>query len=674
MKDGKSTEIADFGEAASVAALKFTPGGDLLVAVGGADARLMILKPGVAKPELVTKLGDDATYIWAMTLAADGKAYLATGPNGQLFEVDVSAKTAKVIYDSDEDNLRSVVALNDTIFVGTDPHGLILKVDRATGKAFVVYDAPEAEVSALLIDAQSGTIYAGTSQLVEATAPATPAAAPTTEATTSGRPNAEDSAVTPIAMPPAEPPKPAPRGDAEFLRIEAALPDRAKEPNPPATQPVGNEPAANAGPQLTPTTDGATTPPAAGTAGEAAANGNAIYKIDAQGFVSEVFRAPVMIFGIAKQGDLLYVATGPNGALYQLDPSKEENAAIAKSRSANLTSVLATADGRIVFGSANSAELSLLGAGTAKTGTFTSPVLDATQISAFGKMQVRGTIPDGTKVSVATRSSNVDDQDSPLWSDWSAPVAANRFVAVQTPAARFVQYRVTFEGDGKQTPSLDEVALAYQQPNVGPRIDSVSVGDAVANADGGKPARTVSWVATDPNSDEVRYTLSIRSGAGQPWVPLAKDLTEATYEWDTRRVPDGRYEVKVEASDALANAPGTGKTTSRVSDAAIIDNTPPAIGDLAVTRENGKTSIAVRVADQAGAIDSLEYAVDGDEHWQTVQPSDMLNDSPNEQYVIVLPDAGGGSAANATHVVSLRARDENGNTAHESVTVKPDGK
>lgn len=676
LKDGKTTEIADFGEAAAVAALKVTASGDLLIGVGGESAELKILKSGATKPETVVNLGEEAAYIWGITLAADNKAYLATGPNGQLVEVDVAAKTSKVIYDSDEDNLRSVVAFNDSLFVGTDPHGLILKIDRGSGKAFVVYDAPESEVSTLLIDAQSGQIYAGTSQLVEAPATPTPDAATEDATTSTGRPTAQDSDAPPIEVPPAEPPKPngdeSPDGDA--LKVEVEAPSQPQPTSQPS-EPTPSEPAADAGPQLVDISSG-TAPPAPGSQGDAAADGNAVYRIDAQGFVSEVFRAPVMVFGLAKQDGVLYVATGPTGVLYQLDPAKEEFAAIAKSRSANLTSVLATNDGRVMFGSANSAELSTLGAGTAKEGTFTSPVLDATQISAFGKLQVRGAIPEGTSATIATRSSNVEDQDAPLWSDWSAATPVARFVGIDTPAARYVQYRVTLAGDGKQTPTLDEVALAYQQPNVGPRIDAISVpataGDGSA-AGAATPMRSVSWTATDPNADEVRYTLSTRAGAGQPWVPLAKDLTDSTYEWDTRRVPDGRYEVKVEASDALANSPGSGKVTSRVSDPTIVDNTPPAIGDVSVTRENGKTSIALRVADRAGAIASLEYAIDGDDHWQTVLPSDMLNDSPDEQYVIVLPDAGEkGTASGATRVVSLRAKDENGNTAHESVTVKPE--
>ena len=40
--------------------------------------------------------------------------------------------------------------------------------------------------------------------------------------------------------------------------------------------------------------------------------------------------------------------------------------------------------------------------GYADGGTFTSPAMDATQISRFGKLQLHGTLPADTKLTVAT--------------------------------------------------------------------------------------------------------------------------------------------------------------------------------------------------------------------------------------------------------------------------------
>ena len=63
------------------------------------------------------------------------------------------------------------------------------------------------------------------------------------------------------------------------------------------------------------------------------------------------------------------------------------------------------------------------------------------------------------------------------------------------------------------------------------------------------------------------------ASAGE-WTLLRLDkLSDATFNWDTRTVADGRYEVKVVASDALANPVGDGKIGSRISDVLVVDNT-----------------------------------------------------------------------------------------------------
>lgn len=651
MKENKPTQLADFGEAASVSALGVAPSGDLLIGVSGETAKLQILKAGTNSPEPLVEL-PDAQYIWSIALAADGKIYLATGPDGKLYEVDPAEKSSKVVFDSEEDNLRTVVAMNDMLFVGTDPNGLVLKVDRKSGKATVVFDAPESEVSTLLIDPRSGQLYAGTSQLVE----------PTEEAADTDASGYPADHVTGEALPiePADPPQPQPDQDGDQLQIDhdapAGVDDAAESAETPNTQPSSLS-TSSAGPVTNVGGD------------EPAADGNAVYRIDSHGFVSEIFREQTMVLAMARLDNQLLIATGPQGTLYQLDLTSEEHVAIAKTRSQMLTSLLIASDKSIYVGSGLSATLSKLSAELAKSGTFTSSVLDATQISAFGKAQIRGAIAADTAMTIATRSSNVGDKESPLWSEWSEPVQAARFTTIQTPPGRYLQYRLTLSGNGSTTPTLEDVSIAYQQPNVAPRIDSVTV-TAEATEDGSpQPMRTISWVATEPNGDELRYTIYQRSGSGAPWVRLAKDLTEVTWEWDTRKLSDGRYEIKIEASDALANAAGTGKTVSRIAEAVQIDNTPPAIGDVKITREGGNVTVSLRVADRGGVVTGLEYCLDSDEHWQTVPPSDMLNDSPDEQYSIVLPDPG-----NAARVVSIRSRDEGGNTAYESVTIRPESK
>ena len=58
--------------------------------------------------------------------------------------------------------------------------------------------------------------------------------------------------------------------------------------------------------------------------------------------------------------------------------------------------MLAAKDGRVILGVANVGGLATLSSGFASEGTFTSPVLDAGQISRFGKVHLQGSLPTGT--------------------------------------------------------------------------------------------------------------------------------------------------------------------------------------------------------------------------------------------------------------------------------------
>ena len=150
-------------------------------------------------------------------------------------------------------------------------------------------------------------------------------------------------------------------------------------------------------------------------------------------------------YSMILQGDVLLVGTGDDGDLYQVRPGAQETEVLAKVDAKQITCLLPVKDGRIFLGLANTGGISAMTGGYATDGTYLSPVLDATQVSRFGKMQLHGFLPSGTKLQVATRSGNVKDADEPGWSDWSAAADAAEFQPVTSPLARFLQYRLTFK-------------------------------------------------------------------------------------------------------------------------------------------------------------------------------------------------------------------------------------
>jgi hypothetical protein len=248
-------------------------------------------------------------------------------------------------------------------------------------------------------------------------------------------------------------------------------------------------------------------------------------------------------------------------------------------------------------------------------------------------------------------------------------------------------------GTAAETPTLTSVTAAYLPRNARPRVTSVTVqtpgtvyqrpfptdpdlagfdGDTPTrrvaaqqqSATGGSPALgrrgyergllTFMWRAEDENRDELLYEVQYRREGDASWKPIKKGLTDAILVWDTTSVPNGRYVVRVVASDAPSNSPATTLTGDMESSAFDVDNVPPVITVTAVRREGTRSTIAFEVRDDLSAVARVDYSLDGD-RWVPVYPKDGIADSRTESFEVTVDDAAGGvvlRAADALNNVS----------------------
>jgi Bacterial Ig-like domain (group 3) len=681
IKADKISTIAQLEDGTSIFSLLVGTDGAVFLGTGGSKGEIYkIDKPG-DKPHSIFQ-ADGVQYVWAMVQTSDGNIYAATGPTGQLFEIKPDASHTSILTTKQNNLLSMISDGGDMLYIGSDPNGLVYRFNRKTHDLFVLYDAGESEISALALDSK-GDLYVGTAQASEPPA----AAADTSESDDIGRPEGGPGGVPIQAEPPANPkppavPKPNPGQPDPIpdipkkMMIMADDPPDPGQPTPPAPAPPGTPQSqpANAKPGA-PLTSGP--PPVVPTPAPA---GNAIYKIDTSGFVTEIFRQQVMIYSIVEHAGTLLVGTGNDGMVYQIDPDQDETVVIARVDPKQVTSLLPTSDGRIILGLSNAGGLAVMDSGYASTGTYVSPPIDATQISQFGKIELHGSLPAQTSLTVSTRSGNVKEASEAGWSNWSDEQPASQFVATNSPPARLLQYRLTFSTKAPTTsPVVRNVDVAYLMPNLPPQIKSIKVtvgGKSTppppsdSDHDAASPSvpagriQTIVWDATDPNEDPLVYTLYYRTAASAPWILLKNKLHDATYEWDTRSVPDGRYQIKVVASDAAANPIGQGKTTSRISDSILVDNTPPVMGDITTQINGGDVIVKLRAADRTSIVAAVDYAVDSALDWQSVASADKMFDSPTAEATFTVPGLSPG-----THQIVVRATDARGNQGFENVTV-----
>jgi hypothetical protein len=597
-------------------------------------------------------------YIWALAIDGHGDLLVATGDPGEIHRVTPDGK-GKAIYKSDETHVRSLTLdAEDNMIAGTEPGGLVVRVSPA-GEGFVLYQMSKREVTAVAV-ARDGAIYAAAVGNKQG----------------GGRSNL-----------------PAPLMASPVVAATATI-------NPPGSAaPVPS------------TRPGA--PPPSSLAPAGVSGGSEVYAIDKNGTPRRIWSSPEdVVYAIAfdAAGHPL-LGAGNRGNVYRIE-SPVLYTALLTMPSTQITAFQTGRDGRLYAATGNVGKVYEIGPGLEKEGTLESDVFDAGMHSLWGRLSFEGRLNSGHVV-LAARSGNLDVPRT-NWSPWSAPVAEAPSAAkggrVPSPPARFVQWRATLTAaaDGR-SPEVEDVDLAYLPDNVEPRIDQIEMtppnykfpapsisplallqapsqsltlpplgrrpaSGGSLSPPGESPTTTPAmqlakgfvgarWVASDPNGDALVYTVEVRGANETVWKPLKEKLAEKYFSWDSTAFPDGEYRLRITASDAPSNPPGQALKAGLESDPFIIDNTPPAIGNLAATRNGGKLAVRWHAADALNNLSKAEYSVDGGD-WTVVAPVTKLSDAPDLDYELTL-DAPAGE-----HTIAVRVADEYDNVGTAKVVVK----
>ncbi len=593
-------------------ALAVTPDGKVFVGTGPGG-----LLVEVTDPKHPTSRPDPKVqYIWDLASDPKGNIYAATGPTGQLWKRAIDGSWTLLLDSKHQHLLCVAVGPDGSIYSGSDGEGLIYRVGP-DGKTSVVYDAPQNEIRTLHV-APDGSIYAGT-------------------AAESGGSGGSD------------------RSSATF----GGSGGLTRPPNPEPMEAVavqkGEMPARRELSEASPVPGGTASPktPAAGD--------NSVYRIGVDGVAREVFRHKALIFALAWRDDRLYVGTGPEGLLFEVRDLGRESSPIARLDHGQILALLDDPKDGLLIGAGDPGAVVRLEPGHVARGTITSDVHDARFISRLGSLSWKAETPAGTSISVRVRTGNVGEPD-PTWSAWSAGQSDPATAGSGAPPGRFAQYQATLATtDPATTPELRSVSIRYQTVNLPPEIAKVEVPDIGAGDGATRQAKlTLRWEASDPNSDELAYTLHIRKDGWPDWIKLTDEpISETNFGWDTTAVPAGTYRVRVTATDRPSNGPLDALTRDRISEPFLVDHQPPGVS--VVARTGGAT---VSVKDDLTRVVKAAYALDGG-HWIPVFPDDGLFDTPAESITILLPDLKPGA-----HILMVRATDAAGNLGTGDLVVE----
>jgi hypothetical protein len=591
-------------------------------------------------------------YIWALAFEPSGALLVATGGEGRVYRVTPDGKSETLLVSSETHILSLRVDGRGHVYAGSAPEGIVYRID-SPGHAFVVLDSAFREIKALDVG-PDGSIYAAA--------------------------------------------------------VDGRTTETTPRPTTPASATTAASPTATVVPEVTVTESFSIVPPAGGspvpfgaTGTEAAPAGppkGALLRLRPTGEVDTLWTSPddVPHSAVCTASGVL-VGTGNGGKVYRVaDDGRWSLAATLPAE--QVTGIVRTSGDGVALVTSNPARVFAMDATLATEGTFVSKVKDAETLSSWGRLSWQGTAPAGTEVRLQTRSGNTSTPDT-TWTDWSLPATRAAGEPIRSERARFLQLRVTLAGRGGASPTVEAVEAAYQQRNLPPEVKSVTVhppGEAFQKpisvggeaeilgldpdplseraaaqrpAQGSPPAiafsrklyqrglRTFSWQADDPNDDPLVYDVLYRAVGDERWRPLRSGLDEPVFAWDTTNAPDGRYVVRIVASDSPGNPPALALTGFKDSASFQIDNTPPS---LTATLDHGHIRVTVR--DSASPVRKLEMSIDAG-RWEEVRPADGIADSLEESYDVPLPPA----PRAGPRIVVLRAADSLGNVSTARVDV-----
>jgi hypothetical protein len=619
--------------------------------------------------------------IWCLARDSKGNIYAGTGDKGKIFSISPEGEIS-LLFDSPETDIFSMVIDDeDNIYAGTSPDGIIYKI-KPHNVPETFFNTGEKYVWSLAFD-NMGDLYAGTG-----------ISGKLYKISPDGKGEAiydSDDTHIKCLLSDGDNIYAGTEGSGIIYRVSSdgkvfVLYDTAeREVSCMAKDSDGNLYAGVAAGEPGPGGEDQGRP---GMEREQTERRSYIYQITPHEVVKRVWRCPdPLIFSIAVDGDRLIVGTGDEGNIYYVIP-EDEWALLAETEESQVLALHKVQDsGEIWLATGNTGKFYKLSSSYVKEGTLEAKQHDASITSKWGRISWIADQATGTTVSFSTRSGNTEKPDN-TWSDWSNEYNEPNGEDINSPSARFIQWRAKLTSeDGTDTPVLRNVSITYLQRNLKPSVRSVVITSEQDRGEGPprRPAgsgsgnsesdesenipvsgnKVISWQARDPNGDSLEYSVYFRGVDEQNWKLMEDELKSASYPLDSESFPDGEYLIKVIATDAPSNPSNLALSDDKISKPFHVDNTPPKVTEIqAELVDNGRFVVTGKVEDVGTYVKEIVYSIDGKD-WKMVFSSDQILDSKAEMFSFPTKELSAGE-----HTIAVKATDAAGNVGSGKIVTQ----
>jgi WD40 repeat protein len=528
-------------------------------------------------------------YIWDLALDPQGRLYVATGDNGEIFRVDRSGQGG-VFFKSDEAHIRTLAIDNkQNLIAGSDGSGLIYRISP-NGEGFVLYSAPKKEITALAVDQQGNIYAAGVGEKRGMSNPAAAQSPGTVTPVQPQQPGLPAGVVVPLQTLTAT-------GGSDVYRIAPdGSPRRIWTSPTDIVYALGFD---NSGRLI------------AGSG-----NRGRLYSIAADGTFADLLDASAnQVTALARAADGgLHVATSNLGKIFDMGSTAgSEGTFESDVFDAHIFSKWGRAQVR------GTGIIDLF----ARSGNVDNPDRNW---SAWRKVDLQRELAVDTPPARFIQWRAVLHEGNPGPSLDSvtlfylpknvAPVIEDVYVQVgaKFQSAQHTENNTITVGPQQQQQHFETIPSAVRDKN----------------------SIAVRWEAHDDNDDELVYSLWYRGDGESRWKLLQDNITDKYYSFDAGLLPDGGYTLRAIASDAPSHTPQDALNAQKEGGRFEVDNTAPIVQNLASVYDGNSIHTTFRAEDSFSVISHAEFSVDAGD-WQTVEPVGQISDSRIENYDFTVP-------------------------------------
>lgn len=564
----KLEKVADL-DGVVVSAMTRLPNGTLLAATlpGG-----KIHKVG-KKGKVETFAEIDVDQIWAMT-PHKGRLLVGTGPKGELWSIGLDGKDPKVVLDTADKDIMSLLVVGNDLVAGTSPKAKLYQVtDELEGR--LLHDFAGDEIRAMSLT-DDGLLLAVNDFEDRSISSLQNLTKTLNRSSLSGKGSSSTSSEAS-----------APKADAKLYHVDL-------------------------GPKL-----------------DLARASEAPWEVwlekDKQYFTD--------LLGVDRSGTAL-VSSSQAGKIYRVR-GRRDVATVGDLEERQATSLCRANGNRILATAADGAAVYRLQTAPASKGVYLSEILDAKQPADFGAVVLRG---DGDlTLRVRSGPSDEPDERWTEWSKISLTRRGDGLRGgIKLPQRRFLQLEVSLGNADTELRGFQVFYAPENLAPLLTSIDVDPPKFDIDDDDEPESEATIKWKVDARDDDDLVYDVRIRPRGSNTdeWIVLTDDgpVSKKELDFDLATIPDGVYEIEVSASDEPTNGSGKARTDELKSAPFVVDRTRPTIKG---TKVSG-TKVTGTATDSGSYVHDVSYSVDAGP-FRVASPADGLFDEADEAFEIQLP-------------------------------------